>query len=274
VTQVQTLEGTGLEVMDVRTDASFITRRLHSHDITKQTEGLRRLTTAFVESPETILQELVTAAIDLCGADSAGISVVKDDATADEYYEWVATAGVYEGFIHAMLPVYPSACGVTLERGGAQRFTVTQKFFDILGVVAPEVKDGLLLPWRVDETRGTIFIMAHDREEAFDAEDLQLMQVLADFAAMAMRHQRQQKRLLEDAQTAAAASAVAKLANELAHQINNPLQSVTNVVYLASTSDGGEDARSLADNLMEPVQRLTRLVAKMLALPIDKSRVE
>jgi hypothetical protein len=46
------------------------------------------------------------------------------------------------------------------------------------------------------------------------------------------------------------------------------------VVYLASTSDGSEDARSVADNLMEPIQRLTRLVAKMLALPIDKTRVE
>jgi hypothetical protein len=182
--------------MDVRTDGAFVARRLHTRDITTQTEGLQRLTRAFVEKPETILQELVHAAIDLCGADSAGISVVRDDATEAEYYEWVATAGVYEGFLHAMLPAYPSACGVTLERGAAQRFTVTQRFFDILGVTAPEVKDGLLLPWRVDETRGTIFIMAHDRDAAFDTEDLRLMQVLADFAAMATRHQRQQKRLL------------------------------------------------------------------------------
>lgn len=124
--------------MDVCEDAAFAARRLHTHDISKQTEGLRRLTKAFVEDPDTVLQELVNAAVDLCGADSAGISVVKDDATEEEYYHWVATAGVYEGFLHAMLPAYPSACGVTLERGSAQRFTVTKRFFDILGVTAPK----------------------------------------------------------------------------------------------------------------------------------------
>ena len=44
----------------------------------------------------------------------------------------------------------------------------------------------------VGATRGTIFIMAHGRTEAFDLEDSRMMQVLADFAAMGVRQQRQQ----------------------------------------------------------------------------------
>jgi nitrogen-specific signal transduction histidine kinase len=52
---------------------------------------------------------------------------------------------------------------------------------------------------------------------------------------MAFRQQRQQKQLMEQAERAAAAS----MANDLAHQINNPLQSLTNILYLASEDTTG-----------------------------------
>ena len=89
--------------------------------------------------------------------------------------------------------------------------------------------DGILLPWEVDGTRGTIFILSHENADAFDSEDVRTMKMLADFAAMGVRQQKQQARLLEHASAAAAAA----LANHLAHQINNPLQSVVNLLYLA-----------------------------------------
>ena len=56
------------------------------------------------------------AAVKLCGADSAGISIERDGKTADRYYRWIATAGEYSGFLDASLPQYPSACTVCLER--------------------------------------------------------------------------------------------------------------------------------------------------------------
>ncbi|MEO6804113.1 MAG: GAF domain-containing protein, partial [Granulicella sp.] len=131
----------------------------------------------------------------------------------------------------------------------------SQRFFDLMGVDAPIVTDGILLPWQVDEVRGTIWIMAHERTEAFDAEDCRLMRLLADFAAMAVRNQRQQKKLMEQAKATAAAA----MANELAHQINNPLQSLTNVVYLAAEGESGGDAKMLAADLSGDVRRLSGL---------------
>jgi transcriptional regulator with GAF, ATPase, and Fis domain len=260
-----TLEGTGLEVLDLQNDSAFAARRVHTHDVLEQMRGMQRLASAFVDSPDTILQELVNAAIELCGAESAGISLVKEDGSDTEYYEWVATAGMYSGFLNATLPRYPSACGVCIERGRPQLFRVSQRFFDLMGVDAPLVTDGILLPWQVDEVRGTIWIMAHERIEAFDAEDCRLMQLLADFAAMAVRNQRQQKRLMEQAKVTAASA----MANELAHQINNPLQSLTNIVYLAAEGESGGDAKTLAADLSGDVRRLSGLVKKLLALPTD-----
>jgi signal transduction histidine kinase len=253
----------GLEVLDLLSDPAFVARRLHVRHVANHMEGMRRLAHAFVENPETILQELVNAAVDLCGADSAGISIEREDKSDENFYDWVATAGAYARFLNATLPRYPSACGICLERGRPQLFRVGQPFFDILGVEAPTVTDGILLPWQVDETRGTIWIVAHGRTEAFDTEDCRMMQMLADFAAMAVRNQRQQRALVNQASTAAAAA----MANKLAHEINNPLQSLTNVVYLAAEGTGGGDAKVLGQELSGDIQRLSGLVKELLALP-------
>ena len=92
-TQTLTLADTGLEVIDIRTDAAYAARRVHVRDAGVQMEGMRRIAHAFVEEPATILQELVKAAVELCDADSAGISIEKDDRTDESFYHWVALRG-------------------------------------------------------------------------------------------------------------------------------------------------------------------------------------
>jgi hypothetical protein len=119
-------------------------------------EGMHRLAKAFVEHPETLLQELVNAAVDICGAESAGISIQNRKEDGETFYHWVATAGKYAPFFDAILPSTPSACGQCIERDRPQIFRVTQRFFDLMGIYAPVVTDGILIPWQVDETRGTI----------------------------------------------------------------------------------------------------------------------
>jgi GAF domain-containing protein len=132
-----------------------------------------------------------------------------------------------------------------------------------MGIEAPLVTDGILLPWQVDETRGTIFIMAHGRTAAFDKDDGQMMRVLADFAAMAVRHQRQQHALLQQAKTAAAAAAT----NNLALQINSPLQSLMNTASLAAEGLGFQDGQTLGEEISTDLLRLSALVNDSLAPP-------
>jgi signal transduction histidine kinase len=230
--------------------------------------GLQRLSRALLESPDTILQELVNTAVDLCGADSAGISIEKEDGTEQEFYHWIATAGVYSGFLNAILPQQPSACGVCLERGHPQHFTVTKRFFDILGVEAPVVTDGILLPWKTEDTRGTIFVMAHDRAEAFDENDARLMTMLADFAAMGYKQQKQHARLIVQER----AMAAAQMANRLAHEINNPLQSLTNTAYLVASGVSEQNSRRLSHDLSTEIDRLSGLVRDILAATVDPAR--
>jgi hypothetical protein len=264
----RSLEDSGLEVFDLRSDAAFEARDFHTRDIEVQMAGLQRLSRAFLESPETMLQELVNVAVELCSADSAGISIERENGSDEEFYQWIAAAGEYSGFLNAVLPREPSACGICLERGHAQRFTVSKRFFDILGLRAPLVTDGLLLPWRTEEARGTIYVMAHGRSNAFDPTDARLMTMLADFAAMGYRQQRKHKRLLVQEREAAAA----QMANRLAHEINNPLQSMTNAAYLLAQGHPDSDTKALGLELSKDVERLSSLVREMLSLSFGAER--
>jgi hypothetical protein len=79
----------GLEVIDLRDNAEFAARRLHARDVAVQMLAMERLARAFVEKPDTVLQELVNVAVELCGADSAGISLEQDQGTDSNFYHWV-----------------------------------------------------------------------------------------------------------------------------------------------------------------------------------------
>jgi hypothetical protein len=255
------LADSGMEVIDLQCDPAFLRRPLRNRDLVAQIEGMNRLACVFLEKPIGILHELVNAAVDLCGADSAGISVEQKDGTDENYYHWVATAGQYSGFVDARLPRFPSACGVTLERGRPQLFRVTQRFFDQMHIEAPTVTDGILLPWEVEETRGTIWIMAHGRHEAFDREDCRMMQSFSTFAATGIKLQQKQRLLMEQAKIAAELG----MANRLAHQINNPLQGLMQTAYLFAR--GGEDSSIFAQQAMGDISKLSDLVRQILSVP-------
>jgi hypothetical protein len=57
------------------------------------------------------------------------------------------------------------------------------------------------------------------------------------------------------------------MANELAHQINNPLQSLTNILFLAATGNNGPGGKIVAESAAPDLERLSNLVKRLLALP-------
>jgi len=259
-----TLSDNGLEVIDLQSDLSFAARRPRPRDVTVIPEGMRRIAHALVEHPQTVLQVLVETAVEICGADSSAVSLEKEDA----YYHWVAIAGQYSNMYNAVFPRYASGCSICLERGCPQRVRAGKRYFDMLGISAPLVTDGLMFPWQTDEARGTIYILAHSRSEAFDQGDCDIMEILADFAAIGVRQLRQQKLLMEQAGLAAQAA----MANDLAHKINNPLQSLTNILYLAADGHNGEQAKKVGEQAFSHLNRLSALVQELLNLPDRKSR--
>lgn len=256
----------GLLVADLYENAEFLNRPRRPGALERQMEGLQRLAQAFVLYPETILRELAKSAIELCGADSAGITLETRSITGEPGLEWVAVAGQFAPFSNCCFPFVNTACGTGIERARPQLFRMDQAFYDRFGITAAPVTDGILIPWRTGTIRGTVWIMAHGRLIAFDSHDARLMETLASFAAMAYRQQRHKRLLVEQASQAAAAA----MANELAHNINNPLQALTNLAYLA-TEDGQMTTRELAEQMSTDLDRLSTLVKSLLALPVQRN---
>jgi hypothetical protein len=175
-------------------------------------------------------------------------------------FHWAALTGTYEPFRDATPPQAYMPCLVCINEQRPQVIHVPSRHFSkLLSVDALPITDGLLLPWNAEGQRATIWVLAHDRAAAFDMADYQIMRALAAFAATAynivLRHRQQ----LAEAVRLGSAS----MANELAHRINNPLQSVTNSLFLAQ--GGGPGAVDHTVQAALEVERLSGLVKGLLA---------
>ena len=262
INQIQHLD-TGMELRDLLCDSEFCLRRCSSDRADRRFDALDRLAHVFAEAPEVVLQKLVDIAVEFCGADSSGISLEESNG-AEPRFRWIVIAGSFSQYVNGTTPRFFSPCGTCLDSGRAQLYRVTKPYYDFLGVEAEEIRDGILIPWFSDSMRGTIWAVSHRSHEAFNMEDYKLLSSLADFAAIAVRHQHQEELLRIEGN----AQAVAAKTNELAHQINNPLQSLTNALYLAS--QGGEAAESYVKQASDELRNLSEVVARLLVASGDR----
>jgi nitrogen-specific signal transduction histidine kinase len=60
------------------------------------------------------------------------------------------------------------------------------------------------------------------------------------------------------------------MANKLAHEINNPLQSMTNAAYLIAENSADQDSKLRGRELSNDIQRLSGLVKQLLSLPFQR----
>jgi two-component system, NtrC family, sensor kinase len=69
--------------------------------------------------------------------------------------------------------------------------------------------------------------------------------------------------------TAEKLAATGKLANAIAHEINNPLEALTNLIYLAGRSESLSDVRDLLGRAETELARITRITKQSLAFHRD-----
>ena len=217
----------GMDLRDLLGDPEFLTRTGKKRNYHQPFDGLRLLAQVFAEHPQDILQELVNVAVSCCGADSAGINLAEPNEAGEPTFRWIAIAGSFEPYLGGRTPRFFSPCGTCLDRGRPQLYRVTKPYYDFLGVTAEPIVDGMLIPWEADNIRGTIWAVSHGSERAFEPPDYELLRSLADFVAIILRQQASDAK----AKLAAKAEASAARAHKMAHQINNPLQSLTNTMY-------------------------------------------
>lgn len=245
----------GMCLWDLLTDAKFALRKRKAHESNRESVAIRRLSRMLAEDSGFVLQELVHTAVEFCGADSAGISLEEPETNS---FRWVAVAGSFSRYLDGKTPRNFSPCGTCLDSGRAQLYRVTKPYYDFLGILAEPIYDGILIPWTNEFVRGTLWAVSHASEEAFDFEDYSLLRSLADLVSIILRHQHHQHLMREGDKIRAAA----EMADTLAHHINNPLQSLTNTIFLARSDK--ENCEAYLAQAESELRRLADQVSSIL----------
>ncbi len=162
-------------------------RPVRAPDHRAESRALTLLSQELVTHPRGVLQRLAELALQLCRAGTAGVSILEPGADGD-VFRWHAMAGAHAAALGGAVPRGDSPCGVVIERNTTLLFDGPARRFASLRCEGPALLECLLVPWAIDDQPiGTVWVIAHDPERHFDAEDARLLAELSSFAAAAHR---------------------------------------------------------------------------------------
>jgi signal transduction histidine kinase len=171
----------GLE--SIISTAQLSRRRTRAPNHVAENDALIALAEKMATSPHDILQKLAETALNLCHAQTCGISLLDSDGV--EFY-WPALTGVWASHVGGSMPRAFSPCGTVLDRNAAQLMSHPERHFAYFAAVTPWINEVLLVPFYVEgKAVGTIWVIVHDKSHLFDTEDLRVMTNLGTFAAAA-----------------------------------------------------------------------------------------
>ena len=187
-----TLPNPGVGLLQPSIAEATITPRLwkrdaHPPNIAAEKAALIRLAHTMATNPENTFQDCVDLVLELCRADTCGISLRERTNDGKEIFRWIAMAGRLKEHLHGTTPRHFSPCGLCVDGNEPllmRRPELVYKYLD----VGPPFHDVLLIPLteKGSQLEGTIWIVAHTPSRKFDGEDARVMQRLAVFTAAAL----------------------------------------------------------------------------------------
>jgi signal transduction histidine kinase/CheY-like chemotaxis protein len=211
-----------------------------------------------------ILQKLVETARELCGADSAGVSLVEEHE-GGTVFRWSAIAGQFAEHVRGTTPRDFSPCGVVLDTNAVQLFANPGKHYTYLDGIVPPIVEALLQPFSVDgRPIGTIWVIAHDEHRKFDLEDARVLGSLATFAANAyqfvasLRGAREVERRKDE------------FLALLSHEMRSPLTAM--LLWIRALRGDSVDPPT-RERAVAAIERSTVALARMIDDLLDVSRI-
>ncbi|MGH9683495.1 MAG: GAF domain-containing sensor histidine kinase [Candidatus Acidiferrales bacterium] len=169
---------------DVLVTDDLKTRPQRDANLNPESLSLHNIAAAMATAPDRLLDTLVTAALDLCRANAAGVSLLEAADGHGQVFRWTNLAGTFAKYAGGTTPRDFSPCGVTLDRDSPQLFRHPAHYFDYFAEVDPPIVEALVIPLRAGEqTIGTMWIVSQSEDVKFDSEDVRLMAGLAEFTS-------------------------------------------------------------------------------------------
>jgi two-component sensor histidine kinase len=200
-------------------------------DYLREKLALQDLAQEMADNPEGLLPRLVKQALEICEADSAGISVLEGD-----HFRWLGLAGRLAVFEGATTPRNFSPCGICIDSRGAILMELPERIYGWIADANITVPEVLLVPLVVkgDTPIGTLWIVAREGQ-LFHGGHERVMMELAAFTANALRMVQsdiQLKKALEEQET---------LTKEMSHRVKNLFAVTESMVRLTSRNSKTKD---------------------------------
>jgi hypothetical protein len=193
-------------------------------------ESLHKLMRDNAKGLAETLQDTVNAASDLCETDCAGITRVERLPNGAESLRWLAANGPLSAVVDQPMCLDRNLKSILKEQKPRLVFRPHRLFAHI--AESWNIAEALLVPWSGDRSRGILWVFKRFDAKTLDADDVRMLVNLATFASFAIAKDQVEASRLDEERTDAAA----RVAHELAHAVNNPLQALTNSLYLMNSA--------------------------------------
>jgi GAF domain-containing protein len=185
--QASTTETSPLPLEDILITSELHTRRVHPIRFEARRRALQDLGATLGQHRLVTLRALSDLTLAVCGAGSAGVSMLRKDAEGGEFFSWDALSGVYRDHVGGTTPRDFSPCGTTLDCGTPQLFHYPGRRFQYFNAVQPPIVEGLVIPIVYDRVAlGTLWIVSHDEQQQFTRSECEVMQSLVALVAAAL----------------------------------------------------------------------------------------
>jgi two-component sensor histidine kinase len=224
----------------------FITDQLYERapvvtDYLREKLAIQDLAEHMTDRPFELLSRLVELAMEICEAESSGISVLEGDQ-----FRWFGLSGILSAFEGATTPRHFSPCGITLDQNTATLMEHPELAYDWIrdaNIVVPEV---LLVPLVVKHGQpiGTLWVVSNKRAH-FNSGHARVMTEIAAFAGAALRMVQAEEKLT------AALQQQETLAKEMSHRVKNLFSITGAMIRLTERSSNTKEemAKSLSGRI-------------------------
>ena len=156
-------------------------------DYAAESRALNALAEVMSMDPDTLLQHLVELAMALTRSESAGISLLEFGADG-QVFRWVATAGSWSCYRDGTIPANASLCGGVIARDTVVLMKSPERAFPALQDADARISESLLAPVYIGGVPvGTLWVVKHQPDGQFEAEDARILKSLARFASAALQ---------------------------------------------------------------------------------------
>lgn len=240
-----------------------------------ESAAICKLSESLAENPGATVRQVLDIAQDLCGAGSAGLSLLHLDQTGAATVRWEAVRGALSAHEATDTPREGSPCGLCLDTGIAILISRPQRVFDQLADKLPSIAEILTIPLYDGGRKplGTLWVAHHDSQALFNRDDVRIAEQLSAQLTLALRlqeqardharaHQRAQQNLLtHDRHEERALFEQTEIANRQAlrfkdalideahHRTKNTLQIASNLLAMQARASSLAQVRdALLDN--------------------------